>query len=415
MALRCVSVSTEETMGAGPGGEYYLGDALSLLPEIMEKYEGQVQCIYLDPPFLTGQTFRMSVRVGEMDWKNMSGSVHVPTFQDCRDAAQYFATMERVLKASHKLLKDEGALFVHVDYRAHARLRILADEIFGEENFVNEIIWAYKSGGRARASFPRKHDIILLYRKTRKQYFNIGAVLEKRLAPPGNHMRKHVDPDGRVYRSIRSGGRVYTYYDDDPVAPTDVWDDISHLQQKDYERTGYDTQKPLRLLRRIERCCSRDDDVVMDLFAGACTSLEAAAGDGRRFVGADQCPLTVNIARRRLADVKTVYHLGPSPETGALCRAEVVGGVGLYHVTLAEFQLETPCLNRNGFEAVDNWAAGYLCDGVFRAASHFERSQKEPRLRLELRVPVYEGVPAIRIGDISGKSYYFLLDAPAAP
>ncbi len=129
-------------------------------------------------PFLTGQTFRMSVRVGEADWKNMSGSVHVPTFQDCRDAAQYFATMERVLKASHKLLKDEGALFVHVDYRAHARLRILADEIFGEENFVNEIIWAYKSGGRARASFPRKHDIILLYRKTRKQYFNIGAVLE---------------------------------------------------------------------------------------------------------------------------------------------------------------------------------------------------------------------------------------------
>lgn len=96
----------------------------------------------------------------------------------------------------------------------------------------------------------------------------------------------------------------------------------------------------------------------MDLFAGACTSLEAAAGDGRRFVGADQCPLTVNIARRRLADVKTVYHLGPSPETGALCRAEVVGGVGLYHVTLAEFQLETPCLNRNGFEAVDNWPRG---------------------------------------------------------
>ena len=93
----------------------------------------------------------------------------------------------------------------------------------------------------------------------------------------------------------------------------------------------------------------------------------------------------------------------------------MVGGVGLYHVTLAEFQLETPCLNRNGFEAVDNWAAGYLCEGVFRAASHFERSQKEPMLRLELRVPVYEGVPAIRIGDISGKSYYFLLDAPAAP
>lgn len=412
MALTGISVAVEETMGAGPGGEYYLGDALSFIDELKAKYAGQVKCVYLDPPFLTGQSFEMNVRVGEADWKSMSGSIRVHTFDDCRDPQAYYSMMTEVMQAAHELLRDDGAMFVHVDYRAHARLRIAADEIFGEDNFVNEIIWAYKSGGRARASFPRKHDIILFYRKSKDLDFDIGAVLEKRTTPPTNHMRKHVDPDGRVYRSIVSAGRVYTYYDDDPVAPTDVWDDISHLQQKDYERTGYDTQKPLKLLRRIERCVAREGELVMDMFAGACTALEAAKSDGRMFVGVDACRLTVNIARRRLADSKCVYHLGASDADDAICEAEVVNGVGLYHVTLKEFSLKEDALRRNGFEAVDNWAAGYLDNGVFRAAAHFERSQKQPRLVMELRVPVYDGVPAIRVGDISGRSHYFLLNMP---
>ena len=90
-------------------------------------------------------------------------------------------------------------------------------------------------------------------------------------------MRRHVDPDGRVYRSIKSGGRVYTYYDDDPVAPTDVWNDLSHLQQRDPERTGYDTQKPLSLLERIVKCGSRAGEIVLrmadDLNDSACALL----------------------------------------------------------------------------------------------------------------------------------------------
>lgn len=412
MALECVSVAREATMGAGAGGEYYLGDTIELLDRFTEKYAWQVKCVYLDPPFLTGQSFSMSVRAGEKDWRTMTGSIKAPTFDDLNSPDEYYASMRAIMTASRAMLRDDGAMFVHVDYRAHAHLRIMADEIFGEENFVNEIIWAYKSGGRARSSFPRKHDIILFYRKSRKLDFNIEAVLERRAAPPNNHMRKHVDPDGRVYRSIRSGGRVYTYYDDDPVAPTDVWDDVSHLQQKDYERTGYDTQKPLKLLHRIERCVTREGDIVMDLFAGACTALEAARIDGRRFVGADRCRLTVNIARRRLADCPVEYYLSPSPDGGARCEASVVNGVGLYHVTLESFVLDEPALGLNEFDAIDNWAAGYIENGVFRTAAHFERTQRQPKLKTELRVPVYDGRPAIRIGDISGVSRYFLLHAP---
>ncbi len=411
MPLQCVTVSREVVQGAGLTGEFYLGDATELLSALKEKYAGQVQLVYLDPPFLTGQTFEMRVRVGEDDWRRMTGSKKSHAFDDLQSPEAYYAMLKTVFEAVHVLLSDEGALFVHVDWRAHARLRLILDSIFGEDNFVNEIIWSYKSGGRSKKSFPKKHDVILFYRKSGELFFDLEAVLETRNAPPGNHMKKHVDPDGRVYRSIRSNGRTYTYYDDAPAAPTDVWDDISHLQQRDYERTGYDTQKPVKLLRRIVRSCSREGDLVMDLFAGSCTSLAAAAADRRRFVGVDQCPLTVNIARRRLADANTRFFLGGSAFCGA-CEATAAPGIGLYHVYLDDFTLCEDVLETNGLDAVDNWAAGYVDGDHFIAHAHFERSQAQPKLQNELRVPVYDQQLAIRVGDVAGRSHYFLVEAP---
>lgn len=411
MPLECVSVSHEIVQGAGPAGEFYLGNALSLLSALTEKYAGQVQLIYLDPPFLTGQSFEMSVRVGENDWRRMAGSKKAHAFDDLSSPEAYYATLKTIFEAAHTLLRDEGALFVHVDWRAHAHLRLILDAIFGENNFVNEIIWAYKSGGRAKKSFPKKHDVILFYRKSKALFFDIDAVLEQRDAPPNNHMKKHVDPDGRVYRSISSNGKTYTYYDDAPSAPTDVWDDISHLQQRDYERTGYDTQKPLKLLRRIVRSCTQKGDLVMDLFAGACTSLAAAAADERRFVGVDLCPLTVNIARRRLSNTNAIFHLGKSAFCGT-CVATAAPGIGLFHIHLDRFSLCEDVLETNGFDAVDNWAAGYLDDDTFTACAHFERSQNFPVLTRELRVPVYDKQLAIRVGDVAGRSHYFRVETP---
>lgn len=411
MPLQRVSVSRELVQGPGPAGEFHLGDSLGLLDALKAKYAGQAQLVYLDPPFLTGQTFEMSVRVGEADWRRMTGSKKAHAYDDIASPEAYYSMLKTAFEAIRALLSDEGALFVHVDWRAHARLRLILDDIFGENNFVNEIIWAYKSGGRSKKFFPRKHDIILFYRKSRALYFDIEAVLETRAAPPGNHMKKHVDPDGRVYRSIRSNGQTYTYYDDAPAAPTDVWDDISHLQQRDYERTGYDTQKPLKLLRRIVRACTRRGDLVMDLFAGSCTTLEAAASDGRRFVGVDLCPLTVNIARRRLADANASFFLGESAFCGS-CEATAAPGIGLYHVFLDDFTLCEDALETNGLDAVDNWAAGYVDGETFTAYAHFERSQARPKLQKELRVPVYHQKLAIRVGDVAGRSHYFRVEAP---
>lgn len=413
MTLQPIDVKTERhPSGSGVNGLFRLTDAAAGLEELLPEYEGRIKLIYMDPPFMTGDRFFMRVRVGEEQWRLGKGGLALETFSDRMDREAFLGMLRRVLELCRRLLSDEGMIFVHIDYRAHPHVRLLMDELFGESNLLNEIVWVYQSGGRSVRHFSRKHDIILFYRKTARYDFNIDAVKAVPVAPRANHMRRHVDPDGRVYRSVRVNGRVYTYYDDEPVAPTDVWQDLSHLQQKDPERTGYDAQKPLALLDRIVKCASRPGEWVLDPFAGSGTTLEAAKRNGRSFIGLDICPLTVNIARRRLkgADYRIVMDAPPAGEA-PLCAADVQPGVGFYHVVLKRFELESEKLPESAapLDAVDNWSVGYLRDGVYQVMAEFARDKREPALRRELAVPAYSGRLAICVGDVFGGSHYYAL------
>lgn len=405
MQLTPVTVTKEVYAEKPLSGRFYLGDTLSLLDELLQEYRGRVKLIYIDPPFLTGKQFTMRVRVGEKEWRRSLGSLVLPAYSDAFDTFSYFSMMERVLTACKELLREDGMLFVHCDFRANAKLRLILDDLFGFENFLNEIIWVYRTGGTARKYFSRKHDVILFYRKGKKYDFHIDSVYECRKEPRENHMRRHIDPDGRVYRSIRANGRVYTYYDDDPVAPSDVWDDLSHLQQKDPQRTGYDTQKPLKLLERIIKCASREGELVMDLFSGSGTTLEAAARLNRPFIGVDQCPLTVNILRRRLADTGFEIMLPPQSASPA-CQVTVEKGVGFYRLALNHFAAE-PLYDYSPDDLVDNWAAGYFDGDIFRVFAEERRTRKTPALSGVLELPVFFGRLGVRISDIRGKNYYY--------
>lgn len=400
MRAEPAAVSRERYEGKGAAGRFYGGDTLLLMDELLRRYAGEVKLIYMDPPFLTGEQFIMRARVGAADWKAGKGSLVLPAFSDDMEPDAYYAMMRRVLEGCHSLLREDGMLFLHCDLRASARLRLIMDDIFGEKNLLNEIVWVYHTGGMARRYFSRKHDTILFYRKTGKYDFNIDAVLCPPTEPKQNHMRRHVDPDGRVYRSIRSGGRVYTYYDDDPVPPTDVWDDVSHLQQRDPQRTGYDTQKPLALLTRIVRCASREGELVFDPFAGSGTTLEAAAREGRRFLGVDMCPLVPNILRRRLEGAPWEL-LREAEMAEDACTVEVRRGVGFYHVALADIPMP--------WEMLDNWALGYLCGEELRVDTQALRTKKAPELPRELELPVYDGEIGLRLCDVRGKTYYYKL------
>lgn len=411
MELKRLWVERERQPGEGVPGVFFLGDAAELMPRLLEKYRGSVQCIYLDPPFTTGKRFVLRTRVGEKEWRSGNGSLMQTAYQDNMPRDAYMAMMEQVLRGCRALLSDTGLIFMHIDYRLHGHMRLLMDRIFGEERLLNEIVWAYQTGGRARRYFGRKHDIILLYSKGPRYYFDLKSTGEVRPGGRSNHMKKHVDPDGRVYRSIRSGGKIYTYYDDEPVYPGDVWDDVSHLQQKDPQRTGYDTQKPMRLLERVIHCSTRPGDLVMDLFAGSGTSLATALQLGRPFVGADNSPLSLYTVRRRLADAPVEYMAQPSQGEP---QVEVRGwvGIGYYEVEMAGYQVESGVSARSfvGLDALDSWALGYMRGGAFCPMAAEYRSRTAPALGLRLRLPVLTGAPVLRVGDVLGRFFYYELD-----
>ena len=414
MTLKRIQVATEWHPGQQAQCLVYLDDAATRLRAMRAEWSGRIKAIYMDPPYMTGDRFSMSVRMGEAGWKVPRGNLSLPTFSDRKNREDFLAMMREVLVECRELLREDGMIFVHIDYRAHPYLRLMMDEIFGEKNFLNEIIWVYQSGGRSVRHFSRKHDVILFYAKSEQYDFNIDAVMAPPATPRNNHMRRHVDADGRTYRSIRTNGKVYTYYDDAPVAPTDVWADLNHLQQKDPERTGYDTQKPLSLLRRVVLCAARPGEWVLDPFAGSGTTLEAARLSGRNSIGIDSCPLTLNLARRRMHGAS--LRLSPNPADAAVepvCQVSVQPGVGFYHVTLERFEVSVPGAPETAdpMDAVDNWSVGYLREGgVYEVMADFARTRRAPALKNELCAPVYAGQLALCVNDVAGRSYYYAVD-----
>ena len=289
MRFKPVPVSSELHRLGGEGA-VFRADFRDIEDELTARYAGKARVVYIDPPFNTGGAFEY--RQGK---KQLA-------YRDDMPREEYFSMLRRAAELSKKLLAPDGTFFLHIDFRVSARLRVICDEVFGEDAFINEIIWAYKSGGRTRRSFSRKHDTILMYRMSPDSYFNIEAVGKPRGAKRRNHMKKCLDDMGRVYFSIRSNGREYRYYEDDPVYPSDVWDDIEHLHQRDPERTGYLTQKPEALLKRVILSCSKEGDTVIDLFGGSGTTAVTAAKLGRSFVTVDKGNLAVAVTRRRLLE-----------------------------------------------------------------------------------------------------------------
>ncbi len=285
--LEPVSCGGELHMTGGDGAVCF-ADSISFAPQLIERWGGSARVVYIDPPFGTGGSFEFR-----------RGS-HTLAYTDRLSPGEYADMIREAAKLAKALLTCDGTFFLHIDYRKNAVCRMICDEVFGEPAFTNEIIWSYKSGGRSVKSFARKHDAILMYRMSNGSYFDIAAVGQPRGAVRRNHMRRGSDEQGRMFYSIRTGGKEYRYYDDEPIFPTDVWDDIEHLHQRDPERTGYLTQKPEALLKRIILACSREGDTVIDFFGGSGTTAAAAAKLGRRFITCDMGEAALAVTRKRL-------------------------------------------------------------------------------------------------------------------
>ena len=410
MEWRQAECSRELLCGEHAGGVLMQGD---LRTADLSGFAGKVQCVYLDPPFFTGDEFNFRMRIGEKGWVDGSQTLTMKAYSDSKQGgrAQYLLLLREALRLSYDLLSDTGALFLHLDSRMNAYARLECDSIFGESNFINEIIWAYQSGGRAKKHFSRKHDVILFYAKSRSLYFDITRVGVPRKDNRSNHMRRTVDEHGRACRTIRAGGKVYTYYDDELVFPDDVWTDVSHLQQKDPQRTGYDTQKPRALLDRIIRCCTRPGDLVADLCCGSGTALVSASENGCRYLGLDLSSCAISVCRKRLLDTALDIRI-PFQHCPASLTADLTAGIGYYDVKLLDYTLpngissditrQPADLVVRGLDAVDQWSAGFMRNGAFQVYASAARRKQSPALPEKLELPLLFGTVAISVVDILG-------------
>ncbi len=393
------------------GGYLMLGDALEA---DLSAFEGQVQCVYLDPPGLSGGTFASRVRVGDTGWQTGKRYVDMPAYGDFDPgtAAEYEGFLEALLRRAKALLSESGSIFLHAEQSTAARARLMMDKVFGEENFRNEIIWHYQTGGRSKRYFSRKHDNIFFYAKSPAQYFDISQVPVKKKAERSNHMKRQVDEKGRSYRSITTGGKTYIYYDDEPVYPDDVWDDVSSMQQKDPQRTGYPAQKPQALLDRMILSTTRPGDLVADLTCGSGTALASAAASDRRFLGLDKSLAALAVCRKRLDGYRLITQ-APLQASDALVDASAMPGIGFYTVGLHAYTLPSnpldgllrkpESLDLLGLDGVDQWHAGLLNNGVFTAYASALRQKQTPELPRELEVPLLRGTVAILIIDVMGR------------
>ncbi|SEM75105.1 DNA-methyltransferase [Cryobacterium luteum] len=275
-------------------------DNLEVLPGLPD---GVFTLIYLDPPFNTGRSQKRqsttAVRSVAVDGSHAAGTItgfkgqryerikgdllgYDDQFED------YWAFLEPRLIEAWRLLADDGTLYLHLDYREAHYAKVLLDALFGRECFLNELIWAYDYGAKSKNKWPTKHDTILVYVKNPARYYFDSTTVDREpyMAP------------GLVTPEKVAKGKL----------PTDVWWHTI-VSPTGKEKTGYPTQKPIGILRRIIQASSREGDWVLDFFAGSGTTGAVAAALGRRFVLIDQNPEALAVMRARFEPVADVEFL----------------------------------------------------------------------------------------------------------
>ncbi|MBI5952422.1 MAG: hypothetical protein HY865_12260 [Chloroflexi bacterium] len=310
----------------------YFGDNLPILKTLPSE---SIDLIYIDPPFNTGKTQKRTTvrtvkdesgdRIGFKGNTYRTIPIGTKAYEDTFESLIEF--LRPRLVEAHRLLSPQGSLYFHIDYREVHYCKILLDEIFGRVCFLNEIIWAYDYGGRARTKWPAKHDNILFYVKNPKQYiFNAEEVDKEPYMAPGlvgiEKAKKGKMPTDTWWAAFTGTDR--------PSHPSDTWwmnyvDQFTPKGQNDNwwqtivptgskERLGYPTQKPRKLIDRIVKASSLKGNTVLDFFAGSGTLGESCAELGRFFVLIDNNPEALEVMAHRFATVDNVQWVNFDPK-----------------------------------------------------------------------------------------------------
>lgn len=311
MAVPLQPIKTFGENGKAWTNKLIFGDNLQAMKALLDdpNVKGKVKLIYIDPPFATKHDFK-----GSQDQK---------AYQDKIAGARFVEFIRKRLILCRELLDDQGSIYVHLDQRKGHYIKIIMDEIFGENNFLNDISWCYKEREISKTQWNEKHDHILFYRKKSGQTFNWQNVTME--YSEGSKKKFSLkDENGRLFQIRGKGGDytgkqqlslevekkypelVYRDYWDEKVGvlARDWWADISFVNRAGAERTNYPTQKPESLLERIINASSNKGDIVMDAFAGSGTTLAVAEKLDRKWVGIDCGKLAIYTIQKRMLNLK---------------------------------------------------------------------------------------------------------------
>ncbi|MHB8776195.1 MAG: DNA-methyltransferase [Anaerolineales bacterium] len=277
--------------------QIYCGDNLPILKNMGDE---TVDLIYIDPPFNTGKlqkrTQIKTTKSAKGDRKGFKGTKYETLTLGTKEYIDifdnYIEFLAPRLEEAKRILAPNGSFYFHIDYREVHYCKVLLDQIFGREKFLNEIIWAYDFGGKAKNKWPPKHDNILVYVKDPKKYtFNVDDIDRIPYMAPNL-----VGPEKAAKGKL----------------PTDTWwHTIVATSGK--EKTGYPTQKPLDILERIIRASSNPKDTVLDFFAGSGTTGERCLKLDRRFILIDKSIQAMDVMAKRFSNVANIQWIGYSP------------------------------------------------------------------------------------------------------
>ncbi len=382
---------------------------------------GGLKLIYVDPPFYSGSNYQAIVKIESPLLQDLPAIK--PLVYDDRwehGLEDYLTMLCARLFMMRDLLTEDGSIWVHLDWHVVHYVKILMDAIFGEKNFINEIVWLYKSGGTSKNHFSRKHDTLLFYGKNPKPALTIP--LEKSY--------------NREYKPYRFKG-VKEYKDDlgwyTMVNMKDVWQ-IDMVGRTSGERTGYATQKPEALIRRILESCTSEGDLCADFFCGAGTLAATAQKMNRRWIACDMGSLAVTATEKRLAKEQAAFALlvekglnikgtglltlrGEFPDTPFADKILLRLTLEDYRLHVEELPLEDESkdvvdsiLNTDPLQLIDYWSVDFDYDGMtHRPTMYFVKGKDKIETVCEKMHDRFTRV-SLRICDVFGNSYFHVLD-----
>lgn len=279
---------------------------------IKDRVKNKVKLIYIDPPFATSDEFQ-----------NKDGA---KAYSDKKEGAEFIEYLRKRIILAHSILADDGSIFVHLDWKMAHYIKIVLDEVFGKNNLRNEIVWAYNGpGSPGMKQFNRKHDTIFWYSKSSKWIFNDNDIRVE-------HSEKTMD---NFKSGLEGSGFTSDTYElnKDGKIPEDWWQIAvaSRIKIDGFNRMGYPTEKPVKLIERIIRACSNEDDIVMDFFAGSGVVASVAEKLNRRWISCDIGKLSYYTVQRRILEISKSKSLCDSKKKyNKLARTFITCSLGAY-------------------------------------------------------------------------------------